>query len=227
MYHNRRPIPNERTARLIVTTARLAIAHFKSAADRIKALSKLDLAKHAQAGTPPGLAALVKAKAVDERYINRLLIKAGGMSRAVPPRSPNLRKPESLVFGKPFLAADNGSVKLHRIIQANPKGFRHPSTKAKKWFSTSLMERVTGVVLMPTRSARGDLKAVEDATYRTRARLLQDDRRVPAKYLNRHQRARVAAMPPLPLDDDAVAAILADVPNAVKAAVNGSLSAAA
>lgn len=199
MYRNKQRIPNLHPAKLIITTMRIAIAHFKNAAERRKALSKLDKVQRKQADTPLGLAALVKAKEVDERHINRLLLKIGGLSRTRPPKEVTPKSPLNLKLGKPFLTSDDGPVLLTAIAQAVPKGFRHPSTKAKNWSSTSLLERVCEVHSeWYMRSKRGEKKAVTDAETRELIQATQDVRNIPDRYLSRTQRALRASLPPLP-----------------------------
>lgn len=152
---------------------------------------------------------MVRAKEVAERYINRLLIKVGGMSRHRAPRAIEPKTPFTFSLGKPFLTTDDGPAILIRIAQAMPLGFRHPSKKAKKWTSTSLLEKVCGVKPQFVGSTRRQRTAEsfedfrarmaqERADYLANVRHTQNDRNVDPKFLNAGARRRVAAQPDLP-----------------------------
>lgn len=173
------------------------MCHFKSEADKRKALASLPHSKRAQALDPYGLAELVRAKEISERNINRLLLKVGGLSRSRPPREASGKTPFTFKMGAPFLTSDDGPATLIKIAQALPQGFRHPSKKAKKWASTSLLEMVCGVKSEFVRSKRGDKKVTADAEHRDLVAATQDIRNVPDKFLTGTQRLRKAMMPKL------------------------------
>lgn len=146
------------------------------------------------------MAVLVKDKVIDEKYVKRLLLKAGGMSRQPEPREAQVKKPFKTKLGAPFLHQDDGAVRLQMIIGLHPKGFREPSRKAKNWRSTSLMERLTGVTPTFVAHPRGDREALADTHHRELVKATQDVRNVPRTYLTRAQKALKASLPPLPKD---------------------------
>lgn len=201
MYLNRRKLANQRPAKLVVTKARIGMAHFKTAADRRKALANLPHSEHPR--TPYDLAKLVKDKKIPERYIVRVLLKAGGMTRAVPPRQPSTKVPFKFSLGKPFIKTGDGPSILAAIAQAFPQGFRQPSPKPKNWRSTSLIEKVMGVKQVFEGSTRRQLQGESIDTFRARmakehqdyldaVRAGQDDRNVDPKYLNAGRRRALA-----------------------------------
>lgn len=164
-------------------------AHFKSPADKRAALAKLAPKEHPR--TPEDLNALVKAGKVADKHVNFVHVKLGGMSRA---RKPRKAPGKTITFKlvSPLVAPQDWPSTVAQIAQSFPSGFRSPSSKAKNWRSTSLVEQLMKIKSKFERSSRGKGKASADEAYRARALLTQDITSIPDKYLNRGSRARKA-----------------------------------